>query len=174
MNPGGGRVELHVSLLQDHSGAVGLLTAAVMWGGFAIAVVAPSSLTRFETNTVYLACVLAVLTGGVAAQLYRPGQPIRTLFLASPFIVVVVSLPPVIALLLLGTYPGAPVSGRPFVVAFIEERLLDPVGLARFFANTFHREGTGYILSWLLYSIPIGWLLGAAILQVQFVTGVDL
>jgi pimeloyl-ACP methyl ester carboxylesterase len=158
----------------EYSPIHGVITAGLVWGGFFALFTAHGSLSRFERNAILLACVLAVLAAGIAVQLYRSDRPTVLVFLASPFIVVAVSLPAVVAVLLVGRYPEIPVSTLPTVVAFLELTLLDPVGLARPFANTLHREGVGYTISWLLYSVPLGWLLGSAIVQVRFLAGANI
>jgi hypothetical protein len=173
-DPGGIRDFLARFDFGDYSLIHGVITAGLVWGGFFAVFTAHGSLTRFERNAILLACVLAVLAAGIAVQVYRSDRPTVIVFLASPFIVVAVSLPPVVAALLRGRYPEIPVSTLPAVVAFLELTLLDPVGLARPFANTLHREGVGYTISWLLYSVPFGWLLGAAIVQVRFLAGANI
>lgn len=160
--------------LGDRVGVYGAAAVLLVWGGFAVACLVSSPLTRFETNAVVLACGIAVLAVGPAGQLSTARSPFSTVFVASPFIVVAATLAPVVALLLWGTYPAVPVSRLPSVVAFVERSVLDPVGFADTFANTFDREGVGYTLSWLLYSVPLGWLLGSAVLQIRFLAGADL
>lgn len=152
----------------------GCIAGFLVWSAFAAVVVTQCSLTRFERNVVLLASGPAVLAAGTAVWLYRSDRPVAVLFLASPFVVTAVSLPPVVTALLVGQYPEIPVSRLPSVVATVEWTLLDPVGLQRPFANTFDREGVGYTVSWLLYSVPVGWLLGATILQFRFLSGEDL
>lgn len=155
------------------SSVYGFAVALLTWAGFAVAMVALSPLTRFETNAVTLACVVAILAAGAAVRLFHPERQFVTVFVASPLLVAAASLPPVVALLSWETYPAIPVSRVPFVVGFVQQRLLEPVGLARPFANTLDREAVGYTLSWLLYSVPLGWVLGSAIVHVRFLAGAD-
>lgn len=160
--------------LGNLSPLIGIVASLVFWGAFGVAVVAPSSLTQFERNAVFLACGMATLAAGIALLLYGADRLLVTVLLAVPFVVAAVSLPVVVTLLLRGQYPELPVSGLPNIVAALERTLLEPIGLRDSFATTFDREGVGYAMSWLLYSMPLGWFLGSALLQLRFLTGEDL
>ena len=137
-----------------------IVLSLVVWGGL-------TALAQFELDLLSGGVVAIALAGGVATVsaalavgARKVGGRGTTVFLAYPFAMTAIFLPPVVAALFSRTLAAIVLPNSTALAQWLLDNALAPIGLAELFSETFDLEGVSYVIMWLAISFPIGWVLG--------------
>ncbi|MFC7249742.1 hypothetical protein ACFQJ5_07820 [Halomicroarcula sp. GCM10025324] len=142
-------------------GLIGVVVLSlVVWGGLA-------ALARFELDLVAGGFTAIAIAGGVATLSAALAVGFRsiggrgtTVLFAFPLAVTAIFLPPVVAALFSTTVAQYVIPGSDALASWILLDLLGSNSIAQFLEAEFELEGPAYIIMWLGFSFPAGWLLG--------------
>ncbi|MFC7020035.1 MULTISPECIES: hypothetical protein [Haloarcula] len=142
-------------------GLVGVVVLSLLvWGGLV-------ALARFELDliaggftAIAIAGGVATLSAALAVGFRSVGGRATTVLLAFPLAMTAIFLPPVVAALFSTAVAQVVLPGSDALARYILFDLLDSNRIAQFFVQNFEREGAAYVLMWLGFSFPVGWLLG--------------
>lgn len=140
-------------------GATGL--AVLVWG--ALTVVAHLQLSFEGFIAVAAASVVATISVSLAATFSKFGGRGLTVFLAYPFAVTGVFLPPVVAAFYHPTLATTIFDGSEQIAIYVLDEILFVGGVNDFIREQFDLEGIAYALMWFAFSFPVGWFLGIVV-----------
>lgn len=137
-----------------------VLLSLIVWGGLA-------ALARFELDLIAGGFTAIAIAGGVATvsaalalAFLKVGGRGTTVLFAFPLAVTAIFLPPVVAALFSTAVAQYVLPGSDALARYILFDLLGSTRISEFFVQNFEREGAAYVLMWLGFSVPLGWLLG--------------
>lgn len=142
-------------------GLVGVIVLSVLvWGGL-------TALAQFELDLIAGGVVAIAIAGGVATVsaalavgARAVGGRATTVLLAYPFAMTAIFLPPVVLALTSETLAQSVLTGSDTIARWILFDLLGENRIAEFFIQNFERQGIAYVIMWLGFSFPLGWLVG--------------
>ncbi|AZH26558.1 hypothetical protein [Haloplanus aerogenes] len=140
-------------------GAVGtVLLAALVWGAL-------TALARLRFSTegflaVAAAGTVAVLSTILALLFRRIGGRVTTVFVAYPFAVVAVFLPPVVAALYSPTLASVVFPRSETLAIWLLDSVLTYGNLNTLLRQRFELVGFAYVAMWGSLAVPVGWALG--------------
>jgi hypothetical protein len=153
-------------------GAIGtVLLATLVWGGLtALARV------RFSPEgflAVAAAGSVAVVSTVLALAFGRLGGRLTTVFVAYPFGVVAVFLPPVVAALYSPTLASVVFPRSETVAVWLLDGVLAYGGLDTVLRERFELVGFGYVAMWGSLAVPVGWTFGILVTLADLVRPTD-
>jgi hypothetical protein len=155
-----------INLTAERLGLVGvLLLFVVLWGALSAAArfLAPDSFTAGGVLAIVAASAVAVVAAGLSYAFWRlDGRPV-TVFLAYPFAMTAVFLPPVVAALYSTAVANVVLTGTTSLAVWFVEQGPDLLGLTDYLVAEFDLEGVTYVLLWFGIAVPLGWLLGCVV-----------
>jgi len=140
-------------------GTVGtVLLATLVWGAL-------TALARLRFSTegflaVAAAGTVAVVSTVLALVFRRVGGRVTTVFVAYPFAVVAVFLPPVVAALYSPTLAGVVFPRSETLAIWLLDGILTYRGLNTLLRQRFELVGFAYVAMWGGLAVPTGWALG--------------
>jgi len=140
-------------------GAVGtVLFAALVWGAL-------TALARLRFSTegflaVAAAGTVAVVSTILALLFRRIGGRVTTVFVAYPFAVVAVFLPPVVAALYSPTLASVVFPRSETLAIWLLDGVLSYGGLNALLRRRFELVGFAYVAMWGALAVPVGWAFG--------------
>lgn len=143
-------------------GVVGVTAIAVLvWGG--LTVVAHLQLPTEAFVPIAAASGVAVLATTLAAAFSKVGGRLVSAFLAYPFAMTAIFLPPVVAALVTPSLEGLVLEPSYDFAVWILDNVLFVGGINEFLRENYQLEGAAYAAMWVGISFPIGWFLGIVV-----------
>ena len=149
-------------------GVIGaVLVATAVWGS--LTVVAHFQLPTDVMLGIGLASVVAIVSAGLAAGFSKLGGRFVSVFLAYPFAMTAIFLPPVVAAVLTPAIGNVILPPSYELARWLLDTLLAVGGINEILRGAFDLEtfgeqwglaGLGYLLMWVGISVPLGWFLG--------------
>ena len=140
-------------------GVVGVTAVAVVvWG--LLTIVAHLQLPWESFVAIAASSTVAVIATALAALCSKHGGRFTTLFLAYPFAMTAIFLPPVVAALVTPSLEPYVLDPSYDFAAWLLDTVLWVGGLNEYLRGTFDLEGPAYAAMWLGFSFPLGWFLG--------------
>ncbi len=144
-----------------------VIVATVVWGSLTL-------LAHFQLPTeimlvIGLASIVAVVSAGLAAGFSKVGGRFVSVFLAYPFAMTAIFLPPVVAAVITPAIGEIILPPSSELAQWILDTFLTVGGInetlqGAFDLDTFGQQwgapGLGYVLMWIGISVPLGWFLG--------------
>jgi len=143
-------------------GAIGVVAVlAILWGGLTV-------LARLQFSTagfiaVLAASIVAIVSGLLAYLFSRVGGRATTVFLAYPFGVTALFLPPVVAALYSPTLADVVFSRSEAVARWINDNLLYVFDINERLRSRYDLRGVTHVAMWIGISVPLGWIVGFVI-----------
>lgn len=137
-----------------------VLVTTLIWG--ALTALAHVRLEFGGFLAVGAASAVAVVSAGLAGVFTRVGGRGTTVFLAYPFAMNAIFLPPVVAALFDPSLGDVQAQSEAFAI-FILDNVLYVGGLNDTIRHYFDLEGIGIVLMWVSIATPLGWFLGLVV-----------
>ncbi len=134
-----------------------ILVSFVVWGG--LTAVARVRFSYDGFIAVAAAGVVATISA-VLARAFSRGGRVMTVFLAYPFAVTALFLPPVVAALYSPALAGVVFPRSESLAIWILDNVLTVGNVNEIIRRTFDLEGLAYVGMWFGIAVPIGWFLG--------------
>lgn len=140
-------------------GVVGVVLLSLLaWGG--LTALARMRFSHSGFLAVGAAGGVATVSAALAYVTGTRGGRLSTVFLAYPFAMTAVFLPPVVAALYSPTLSEVVFPNSYTLAVWILDNPLDLWGINEFLREQFTLEGANYVAMWFGLSVPVGWLLG--------------
>ncbi|WP_338737656.1 hypothetical protein [Haloplanus salilacus] len=153
-------------------GGIGtVLLAILVWGGLTVLARARFSPEGFLA--VAAAGSVAVVSTVLALLFGRLGGRLTSVFVAYPFGVVAVFLPPVVAALYSPTLASVVFPRSETVAVWLLDGLLAYGGLDTVLRERFELVGFGYVAMWGSLAVPVGWAFGVLVTLANLVRPTD-
>lgn len=143
-------------------GLLGVISISVLlWGSLTI--IAHIQLSFEGFIAVFMASIVATVAAALAWTTSKIGGRFSTVFLAYPFAVTGVFLPPVVAAFYHPALADTVFTGSEQVAIHVLDNVLFVGGLNDFIRTHFDLEGIAHALMWFAFSFPVGWFLGLVV-----------
>lgn len=141
-------------------GLIGVVLLSVLaWGGLTFAARVRFGASAEGFFAVAAASLTAVIASIFAVVFTRVDGRATTVFVAYPFGMTALFLPPVVAALYSPTVADA-ILPRSYDMAKYFLDNVAPAQLATFLRSSYDLEGVAYVIMWFAIAVPVGWLIG--------------
>jgi len=150
-------------------GVVGLF--ALLWGALSAGAAFGFSdeLASGGITAVVAASGVAVLAAALSYGCWVVGGRFVTVFLAYPFAMTAIFLPPVVAALYSTAVADVVFTSSDSIARWLLDSGPSLFGLKQFLIEEFERDGFAYVLMWFGIAVPLGWLLGSVVVLADLV-----